>query len=247
MDVRVLPDAGAIAEAAADLVERALTHPEPTIGLAAGATPLPTYAELVRRHRTSGLRLDHARFVLLDEYVGVESTDPASFHRNVHDALVGPTGGSRNALTSPDGASGDPEAACDDYERVLAALARRELQVLGIGRNGHIGFNEPGTPFDSRTHVVELHETTLADNRRHFAAERAVPTHAITMGIGTILEARRLVLIATGPAKSPAIAHALEGPVGTECPASAIRTHHDVVVLLDPAAASELRSQARSG
>lgn len=153
---------------------------------------------------------------------------------------MGPTHTPRSVLHAPDGAHDDPETACEEYEELLATLPPREIQLLGIGRNGHIGFNEPGTSLDARTHVVELHDATRADNQRHFPAGRSVPTHAITMGIGTILEARRIVLVATGDAKSHAVADAIEGPVTPACPASGLRQHAHVTVMLDPSAAAGL-------
>ena len=240
MDIRIEPTPEAVATLAADFIDDALAHPATTIGLATGSTPLATYDELVRRHERHGLRFDHAAYVLLDEYVGIDADHPASSRRFIHEVFTDRVGVPRSAVHGPPGDATDLAAAADEYEALLRALPRRRVQLLGIGRDGHIGFNEPTSSLASRTRVKTLHAATRADNERFFDDGETVPRHALTMGIGTILEAERLLLLATGPAKAPAIAAALEGPVTAMVPASALQLHPDAVVVLDEQAAAEL-------
>lgn len=244
MDIWIQPTPAAVAALAADFVQAALSAvPAPTIGLATGATPLATYEELIRRHDDEGLRFDHASYVLLDEYVGIAPDHPASYRRYIRDRFTRRVGVPETAVHGPAGDAIELATAGDDYERLLAELAPRAIQILGIGRDGHIGFNEPISSLASRTRVKTLHPRTRRDNQRFFPEGEEVPTEAITMGIGTILEARRLVLLATGPAKADVIAAAVEGPVTSSVPASALQLHPSAVVIVDEAAASGLRER----
>ena len=215
------------------------------LGLATGSTPRPAYQELLGAHADDDDGLfDDVTALLLDEYVGLGPDDPRSYRATIRSELTDGLGIPPARVLGPDTAL-EPASACAAYEATVRA-GGVDLQLLGIGRNGHIGFNEPGTPFDSPTHVVELSPTTRADNARFFDRPQDVPTRAITQGIGTILRSRRLLLAATGTAKAAAVAAALEGPVGPDCPASAIRRHPRVTVVLDRAAASGLSPSARS-
>lgn len=240
MDVRIEATAGDVAQLAADFVEKALESPSPTIGLATGGTPLATYAELIDRHRTRQLRFDHAHYVMLDEYVGVAPDDPVSYHHFIREQFTDQVGVAPTSVHGPLGDTEHLDSAADAYEEVLATLAPREVQILGIGRDGHIGFNEPTSSLASRTRVKTLHSETRADNQRFFPAGQPVPRHALTMGIGTILEAKRLLLIATGEAKAEAIAAAIEGPVTAMVPATALQLHRAATVVIDEAAAAQL-------
>lgn len=239
LDVRIESTPQQVAELAADFVAAALTGPTPTIGLATGGTPLATYDELVRRHETDGLRLDHANYVLLDEYVGVPADHPASYRRFIRDVFTDRVGVPTESVHGPPGDADDLEMAADAYERVLDSLPPREIQILGIGRDGHIGFNEPASSLASRTRIKTLTEETRDDNRRFFD-DGDVPRHALTMGIGTILEARRLLLLATGTAKAPAVAAAVEGPVTAMLPASALQLHPAATIIVDDEASQDL-------
>jgi glucosamine-6-phosphate deaminase len=241
MDVRIESGPDEVADLAADFIEHALDRPNPTIGLAAGGSPVATYDELIRRHRERGVRFDHANYVLLDEYVGVGRDDPTSYHRYIRDVFTDHVGVPTASVHGPDGDQASIADAADRYERLLAELAPRALQLLGIGRDGHIGFNEPTSSLASRTRITALTATTRADNQRFFSGGEVVPSMAITMGIATILEAERLLLIATGEAKAAAIAAAIEGPVSAMVPASALQLHPDVIVIIDEAAATGLR------
>jgi glucosamine-6-phosphate deaminase len=213
--------------------------PDVVLALPAGNTPRPMYAELARRHREEGLSFARATAFSLDEYVGIGRDHPASFRRFMQDALyrhVDLPGGRAHA---PDGEVTDLHAACERYERAIADVGGLDLCVLGIGGNGHIAFNEPGAPLDSRTHVVALAD----DTRRALVASFGgahVPTQAITIGVATILDARRCVLLAYGAAKAGVIARAIQGPAVTGVPASALQLHPDATVIVDDGAASQL-------
>jgi len=236
--VQVLPDAATVARRAADLVAELLVAGRlRTFGVATGSTPSPVYAELAARGLPGW---DGVRLFALDEYVGLPAGHPESYRAVVEREAAGPLGVPLELVHVPDGTAADPHAAADAYEAALAAAGGADVQLLGIGANGHIGFNEPGSPLASRTRVVDLDERTRADNARFFDSLDQVPHHAVTQGVATIGTARRHLLLATGAAKAEAVRAALEGPVGTACPASAVRLFADVHVLLDAAAASLL-------
>jgi len=229
MDVAVLDDAEAVGAHVAALVADAVArHPDLVLGVATGGTPLPAYRALARG---SG-DLSGVRLVALDEYVGLPPGHPASYAAYVEREVATPLGVPSAHVVVPQGSGAA-------LERRIAALGGVDLQLLGIGRNGHLAFNEPGSQLDSRTRVVALSETTRRDNAAPFGVD-PVPTHAVTQGIGTILEARHLVLLATGAAKAAAVAAALTGPVTPDCPASVVQTHRRLTVVLDAAAASGL-------
>lgn len=219
--------------------------PRCRLGLATGSTPRPAYRELVAAHAGDRDAFARVTALLLDEYVGLSPDDPRSYRATIRRELTDGLGIPPAQVLGP-AIGDDPAAACAAYEAVVRARGGVDLQLLGIGRNGHVGFNEPGTPFDAPTHVVALTPTTRADNARFFDRPEDVPTHAVTQGIGTILRADRLLLAATGGAKAPAVAAALEGPVDPACPASALRRHPRVTVVLDRDAAAGLRRSGRS-
>jgi glucosamine-6-phosphate deaminase len=241
MDVWIEDDEAAVASLAADFVQASLAAASPTIGLATGGTPVATYEELIRRHDHEGVRFDHAHYVLLDEYVGIPADHPQSYRRFIREIFTDSVGVPGDHVHGPAGDAADIQQAAEDYERLLSALPPREIQILGIGRDGHIGFNEPLSSLASRTRIKTLHPKTRADNERFFEAGEQVPVHAITMGIGTISEARRLLLLATGEAKAEAVAATVEGPVSASVPASALQLHPVATLVLDRAAASALR------
>lgn len=209
------------------------------LGLAAGSTPRPLYAELARRCEAGALDLSRVDFFALDEYVGLAPEHPRSFHRELERVLLSRVNADPARVHLLAGDAPDPEAEAAAYEARIARRGGIGLQILGVGRNGHLGFNEPGSSFASRTRVVELAPETRAANRLEELGDEA-PTHAITLGIANLLEARALLVLATGPAKAPAVSAMLEGPVGPACPASAVRGHGDATVLLDREAAAGL-------
>jgi len=240
LDVVVVEDRATLGRAAASIVIEALSHdPGLVLGVATGSSPLPVYRALVDARRT-GVDFSRVRCVALDEYLGLDATDPASYHSFVRREIVLPLGLRPENVLVPDGTAPDPVASCLAFEAALADLGGVSVQLLGIGRNGHLGFNEPGSSFASRTRVAALSSSTREANARFFAGIDDVPTHCITQGLGTILDAGRLVLVASGTHKAPAVAAAVEGPLSVSCPASILQQHQDAIVIVDEAAASGL-------
>jgi glucosamine-6-phosphate deaminase len=238
----VAEDAEAAAELAATRI-LTLLHAKPTaaLGVATGSTPSPVYRTLARAKRSESLDLSRARAFALDEYVGIDVRLPQSYRSVIDAEVTEPLGFDRRLVSVPDGSAVDLAAAARDYEAAIDAIGGVDLQILGIGHNGHIGFNEPGSAHDSPTRVVTLEQETREANARFFDDDiERVPRQAMTQGIGTILKARSIVLLAFGAGKAEAVARALEGPIDEASPASALRKHADVTILLDKAAASML-------
>ena len=207
----------------------------PVLGLATGRTPIAVYEELVARVAAGRLDLSTALAFNLDEYVGLPAGDPRSFAAWMRARFFERVGWSAARAFIPDGSVPPERAAqeCADFERRIRDAGGIDLQLLGIGRNGHIGFNEPGSPRDSRTRRVQLDAATREDALRDFGALEAVPEAALTMGVATILEARRVRLLAFGGGKRAALRRALEGPPASECPASFLALHQDLRVFAD--------------
>lgn len=238
-ELLVEPTPTECAETAAGLIIEALAGSStPVLGVATGLTPLPTYAELTAR----SFDVSHLQLVLLDEYIGLPADSEASFRAAVRRLLAEPLGLPPERVHAPPHEGAPTPETCAQFEAHLGALGGIDLQLLGIGRNGHIGFNEPGSALDSRTRVVELTAETIEDNAAPFAAARFVPRRACTQGIATILGARQLLLLATGRHKAEILRTALLGPVTPDVPASAIRLHPRAVVIADRAAAHLLRT-----
>jgi glucosamine-6-phosphate deaminase len=248
VDIVIAADAADVDLAAADLVTGAVVaDAEAVLGLATGSSPLGLYAELGRRVATGGLDTSRVRGFALDEYVGLAAGDPRSYAHYVHARITVPLGLDPRRVRVPVGVGADVEAACHEYEEAIARAGGVDLQILGVGRNGHLGFNEPGAAFDSRTRIAPLSESTRRDNARFFDRLEDVPTHCVTQGLGTIMQARSALLIATGPAKADAVAALVEGPVDTSCPASILQRHPRVTVICDRAAGQRLsRTRTRS-
>ncbi|QDY90729.1 glucosamine-6-phosphate deaminase [Arthrobacter sp. UKPF54-2] len=241
MEVVILPGGRPIAALAADAVEALLrTRPDAVLGLATGSSPLPVYEELEQRHRR-GLDFSRVRAFSLDEYVGLPAGHPASYREVIRREFTGRMNISPENVQGPDGDAADIPAACRAFEEALRAAGGVDLQLLGLGTDGHIGFNEPGSSLASRTRIKTLVEQTRRDNARFFTTLAEVPHHVITQGLGTILEARHVILLATGAQKAQAVRDMVEGPVAALCPASVLQLHPHVTVLLDEAAASSLR------
>ncbi|HET7559792.1 MAG TPA: glucosamine-6-phosphate deaminase [Limnochordia bacterium] len=241
MRIEVFADYDQMSAAAAALVERAVSAAErPVLGFATGATPIGLYRALVARHRAGALSFSRARSFNLDEYVGLPASHPQSYRSYMRENLFDAVDFAAGACRVPDGQADSLKAECEAYEAQIAAAGGIDLQVLGIGTNGHIGFNEPGTPFGTLTHVATLSERTRQSNAVYFAGVEAVPKRAISMGIRTIMNARRLVLLASGSSKAEAIRHTVSGPVTPEVPSSVLQLHPDLTLLLDRAAAAAL-------
>lgn len=210
------------------------------LGLCTGETPVETYRRLISLHRDQGLDLSGVVTFNLDEYMGLGPEDPKSFdafmHQNLFDQVNIPPGN----IQIPNGLPADVEEECRRYEDAIAAAGGTDLQLLGIGQNGHIGFNEPGTSFSSRTRVVRLTDETRRANARYFQSPEQVPHTAISMGIATIMESRRIILLASGSSKAKAVSSAVEGPVTEDLPASILQRHPDATFILDQEAAALL-------
>lgn len=231
-----------LAALAADAVEQLLRRrPDAVLGLATGSSPEHVYDELARRHQ-AGLSFARARAFLLDEYVGLPADHPERYRRVIERQVVERTDLPSAAVLAPDGAADDVAAACESYEQAIAGARGVDLQILGIGTDGHVAFNEPGSSLGSRTRVKTLTEQTRRDNARFFAGDLdAVPRHVLTQGLGTIMGARHLVLLASGRAKAEAVHHMVEGPITAMWPGSVLQLHPHVTVLVDEAAASRLQ------
>ncbi|MEY9872656.1 glucosamine-6-phosphate deaminase [Streptacidiphilus sp. MAP12-33] len=243
MEVVIVPDAAAggelIATAIADLLTR---KPDALLGVATGSTPLPIYTALAAKVRSGAVDAARARICQLDEYVGLPAGHPESYRSVVLREVVEPLGLGESSFLGPDGNAADITAACEAYDQALADTGGVDLQLLGIGTDGHIGFNEPCSSLASRTRIKTLTEQTRIDNARFFDDDiDRVPHHVITQGIGTILDARHLVLLATGAGKAEAVAATVEGPVSALVPASALQLHRHATVVVDEAAAAHLK------
>ena len=245
MKTLIVPDAQAVTLLAANILSEAIwARPNLVLGLATGSTMMPLYTEIVRRYHEDALSLAGVTSFNLDEYVGLAPNHPCSYYQTMVEALFKQTNISPEATHLLRGDVSDPSAEARRYEALITASGGIDLQLLGIGVNGHIGFNEPGSSLSSRTRVEMLTEATRNSNRQFFTSENAVPRYAITMGIATILEARSCLLLASGKAKATAVAAMVEGPLSTMCPASALQMHPNATVILDHGAASKLRHRA---
>jgi glucosamine-6-phosphate deaminase len=238
--ITVLDSSEDVAAALADRVASTLrAKPDAVLGLASGRTPVDGYAELRRLHAARSTDWSRASTFNLDEFAGIDSRHPGSFRTFMERHLFEGVNLRSGRIHFLNGVAKDLNAECDRYEAAIAAAGGIDLQLLGIGTNGHIGFNEPGDALPLRTHRVRLMESTRRDNAMLFDNDLSrVPAEALSMGIGTILRARRIVLVATGDKKAECIRQATSGRLTTRVPASMLQVHSDVELLLDPEAAS---------
>ena len=243
MEIVILPDAEAIGRLAADQICALLDRkPDAVLGLATGSSPLPTYDELVRRHDAGQVSFAGARAFTLDEYVGLAADHPERYRHVIEREFTGRVDLDPSRVAGPDGLATDVPTACAAYEQAIADAGGVDLQILGIGTDGHIGFNEPGSSLASRTRIKTLTRQTRIDNARFFDDDiEQVPTHCLTQGLGTIMAARHVILVATGRSKAEAVHHLVEGSVSAMWPASILQHHPHVTVLLDGAAARRLQ------
>jgi glucosamine-6-phosphate deaminase len=226
---------------AARVKDAILAKPDLVLGLPAGQTPVPVYAELRRMQQSGLVDFSRATCFLVDEFVGLDRSHPGSFYQFVNEHLFSGINLDQGRVHALDGEARDLVAECDRYEAAIADAGGVDLQLLGLGRNGHIGFNEPSDGLAARTHRVALLAETRRDNAARFGASEAqVPREAISMGVGTILNARAIVMIATGEAKANPVERMLRGPVTTHLPASFLQLHSNVDLYLDRAAAARL-------
>ena len=215
--------------------------PNAVIGLATGSTPLGLYNELVRMHREEGLDFSQVTTFNLDEYVGLTQNHPQSYHYFMHENLFKHINIPKQNIFIPSGTTDNYAAFCNWYEQRIRECGGIDLQLLGIGSDGHIAFNEPASSLGSRTRIKTLARQTIEDNARFFDTLDQVPIYAITMGVGTILEAGKIILLANGANKAAAVAAAIEGPVTSMVTASALQLHRDVLYVVDREAAGELK------
>ena len=225
---------------AARIVARLIMKkPHAVLGLATGQTPLQMYTELARMHREEGLDFSRVTTFNLDEYVGLSPSHPFSYHHYMHTNFFSKVNVSPEAIHIPDGTVDDIPRFCEEYEEAIRRAGGVDLQVLGLGTDAHIGFNEPTSSLASRTRIKTLDNSTVEANRPHFGGG-TVPRHVITMGVETILEARHCIMLAFGTSKARAVARMAEGPLTSMAPASALQMHPHVTTLIDEEAATDL-------
>jgi glucosamine-6-phosphate deaminase len=220
-------------EAGKIIVDKIRTNPSLTLGLATGSTPKGVYDYLIQDHEENETTYKQVKSVNLDEYIGLSTEDPNSYHYFMNQTLFKHLDINENQTHIPNGAASDLEQECLRYEQLIKELGGIDLQLLGIGQNGHIGFNEPGTPFTSTTHIVTLAQNTREANSRFFNSLEEVPTHAITMGIASILKSKEILLLVSGERKAEALYKFVNGEISEEFPASALKYHSNVTVIAD--------------
>ncbi|KQY21363.1 glucosamine-6-phosphate deaminase [Cellulomonas sp. Root485] len=234
------PELGRLAASAVEQLVR--DQPDAVLGLATGSSPLAVYDELARRHAEHGLSFARVRAFMLDEYVGLAADHPERYRNVIEKEIASRVDFAPGAVQGPDGLSDDLVGACRAYEEAIASVGGVDLQLLGIGTDGHIAFNEPGSSLASRTRIKTLTRQTREDNARFFGGDiDQVPQHCLTQGLATIMSARHLVLLATGRGKAEAVHQLVEGPVSAMWPATILQHHPHVTVLVDDAAASRLQ------
>lgn len=243
MQIVIEADIAVRAGIAADFIEQAVKrNPQAVIGLATGSSPIPVYQELIKRYRAGRLSFASAKAFMLDEYVGIEQAHPQRYRNVIEKEFVSQVDFAPEAVQGPDGNATDLWKACRAYDSAIAAAGGTDVQLLGIGSDGHIAFNEPGGSLASKTHPEALTQQTRIDNARFFDDQlELVPTHCVTQGLSTIMSSKHPLLLASGKKKAKAIAAMCEGAVSSLCPASILQTHPNVTVILDEEAASELQ------
>lgn len=244
MRVIIVKDYQKMSKRAAKIVaNRMKKKPDLVLGLATGSTPLGMYSELIRMHEEEGLDFSKVRSFNLDEYCGLSSDHPQSYHYFMYDKLFNHINIRPENIYIPRGDVEKADIFCEWYEKKIKEEGGMDLQVLGIGRDGHIGFNEPGSSLGSRTRIKTLTKETIEDNARFFKKKEKVPRYAITMGLGTISEAKECLLLASGTNKAEAIQKSIEGPVSAEITASLLQLHPRVMIIVDEEAAQNLRQK----
>ena len=237
MEVIICKDYEEISTLAADIIANVMkANPACVLGLATGSTPVGTYQKLIQKNQAGEIDFSEVTTVNLDEYYPISPENDQSYRYFMNVNLFNHVNIDKTKTYVPDGTASNPDAACAVYEALVKQVGPADIQVLGIGQNGHIGFNEPAEALEVATHVTGLTESTIKANARFFASEADVPTKALTMGIGTILSAKKIIILANGAAKAHAVAKLLAGKLDTSCPASMLNLHPDVTVICDEAA-----------
>jgi glucosamine-6-phosphate deaminase len=241
MQLFIYDTAEACDEKAAQVIANQIqSKPDTILGLATGSTPVGTYQNLVKKYKAGEISFAKVKTFNLDEYAGLPQDHPCSYYLFMQENLFKDIDIPSESINIENGTAPNLEEECRKYEERISAAGGVDLQVLGIGHNGHIGFNEPNTPFESTTHVIQLTESTINANARFFDSADQVPRQALSMGMKTIMNAKKLLLIAKGTDKAEIIRKALQGPVTPEVPASVVQLHPNVTVILDKEAASKL-------
>jgi len=239
--VQIAKDYDELSKKAADIIADSIRKkPNVVLGLATGGTPLGCYQELIRMHREEGLDFSRVVTFNLDEYLGLPPTHPQSYRYFMDENLFRHVNIKMENTHVLNGMSNDPQKTCKEFEKAIKESGGIDFQLLGIGANGHIAFNEPGSSFESRTRVVNISEQTIKDNARFFKSIDEVPRQALSMGIGTIMEAKKIALLATGMGKAEAVAKSVEGPITTNVPASILQRHPECTFILDKEATFKL-------
>lgn len=241
MEIIILKNAKEGSEVGGKIIANLIQEkPDAVLGLATGSTPLILYKELIKRHKEKGLDFSKVTTFNLDEYIGVEKDHYASYFRFMNKNLFSQINIPKENINIPDGVTKNVKLHCQEYEDAIVNAGGIDLQVLGIGSDGHLGFNEPTSSLVSRTRIKTLDEQTREDNKRFFNDGEEVPYHCITMGMGTVMDARTNLLFAFGENKADAVQQMVEGPVSAMCPGSALQMHQNAIIILDEAAASKL-------
>ena len=241
MNVKIFNSASEIAKATAEIIINKIKENDSAIlGLATGSSPIPTYQELINAYKNGEISFKNVKSFNLDEYCGIPISDKNSYYAFMHDNLFNHIDINDVNIHVPDGNPTDVESYCMSYDNAIKEAGGVDVQILGIGRNGHIGFNEPADVFTKGTYKVKLTESTIEANKRFFDKVEDVPTEAITMGVESILDAKEIVLIATGKDKAQAIYDMIKGEVSPSCPASILQKHSNVHIFIDTDAASLL-------
>ncbi|ACA55763.1 glucosamine-6-phosphate deaminase [Clostridium botulinum] len=227
-------------KAAAMIASQVILKPDSVLGLATGDTPIGMYKEIIDIYKNEKMDFSKVRTFNLDEYYGLNRENPQSYYYYMMNNLFNHVNIDENNINIPNGMADNIEIECKEYERKIDKAGGIDLQILGIGVNGHIGFNEPNISFESETHLVNLNEKTIESNSRFFSSKEEVPTKAISMGIKSIIHSKKIILLACGSAKSDAVSKAINGKINPNIPASILQLHRDVVVIIDKEAASKL-------
>ena len=227
-------------KAANIIASQIVLKPDCVLGLATGSTPIGAYKNLVEKYEQGDLDFSQVTTVNLDEYKGIPRENDQSYYYFMHDNLFDHVNVKPENTHLPDGTKEDSDEECARYEELIRTLGGQDLQLLGLGHNGHIGFNEPDAIFEKATHCVDLQESTIEANKRFFASADDVPKQAYTMGIGTIMQAKKILVVVSGEDKADTVAKAFFGPVTPEVPASILQFHKDVILVADEAALSKV-------
>lgn len=230
-----------MSKVAANIIAAQMTlKPNSVLGFATGSSPIGTYAELIKKNQAGDIDFSTITTVNLDEYKDLPITHDQSYYYFMNDYLFNHVNIDKNNTNLPNGNAEDPDAECARYEALIKELGGIDMQLLGLGHNGHVGFNEPGDCFQKNTYCVTLTERTIDANKRFFESADAVPRQAITMGVGTIMAAKKLVLVVSGADKADALQKCLQGPITPSVPGSVLQLHPDVTVVCDEAAYSKM-------